>query len=125
MIVRSKKTGVLPHRIAPAPLHPQRLKKRGDTQALELAETLACQLRVPPCTGLLQSARRTPPQQGLTAAERKSNLSNAFALNAEVAGLRTLLVDDVMSTGETVRVYCRILLLGGAADVQVAVVGRS
>lgn len=124
-LVDNEQHAFQPHCIVPVPLHPQRLKKRGYNQALELARPVAHQLRVPLGMGLLQRVRRTPQQQGLTAVERKHNLRDAFTLNAEIAGLRILLVDDVMTTGETVRECCRKLLLGGAAEVQVAVVGRA
>lgn len=124
-VVSSAPSGFAPHRIVPVPLHPKRLKKRGYNQALELARPLARALRAPLDTGLLQRVRMTPPQQGLTATERKRNLHEAFQVNPEVAGLRVLLVDDVMTTGETVRECSRKLLLGGAAEIQVAVVGRA
>ena len=36
-----------------------------------------------------------------------------------------LLIDDVMTTGETVRECCRTLVAGGVEDVQVAIIGRA
>jgi ComF family protein len=114
-----------PHCILPVPLHPRRLRQRGDNQALEIARPVARRLEVPLDTRLLQRIRQTPPQQGLPAAARRSNLRNAFALASSAADLRILLVDDVMTSGETVRECCRTLLAGGAEEVQVAVFGRA
>ena len=114
-----------PDRIIPVPLHPRRLKQRGYNQALEVARPIAQQLGLPLDSTLLQRKRNTPQQQGLSAIERRSNLRNAFALAAEATSLRILLVDDVMTTGETVRECCRTLLGGGVEEVQVAVVGRA
>lgn len=114
-----------PDLIIPVPLHPSRLRQRGYNQALEVARPIAQQLAAPLVTTLLQRSRNTPQQQGLSAIERRSNLRNAFTLSSEAQALRILLVDDVMTTGETVRECCRTLLAGGANEVQVAVVGRA
>lgn len=114
-----------PDLIIPVPLHPNRLRQRGYNQALEVARPIAQQLAVPLVTTLLQRSRNTPQQQGLSAIERRSNLRNAFTLSSEAQALRILLVDDVMTTGETVRECCRTLLSGGVNEVQVAVVGRA
>jgi hypothetical protein len=85
----------------------------------------ARQMVLPLDTTLLQRNCNTPQQQGLSAIERRSNLRNAFTLTAEATSLRILLIDDVMTTGETVRECCRTLLAGGVEEVQVAVVGRA
>ena len=111
--------------IIPVPLHPQRLRSRGYNQALEIARPLARQLGLPIQTRLLQRCRNTPPQQGLSADQRSRNLRKAFVLARQVRGVRALLVDDIMTTGETVRECCRTLLRGGAKEIQVAVVGRA
>jgi ComF family protein len=115
----------IPDIIVPVPLHQDRLRQRGYNQALEVARPLSRQLQIKLDTTLLQRVLKTPPQQGLTARERRSNLRNAFALTAQAPGLKILLVDDVMTTGETVRECCRMLLKGGVVEVQVAVIGRA
>ncbi len=111
--------------IIPVPLHPQRLRSRGYNQALEIARPLSRQLGLPIQTRLLQRSRNTPPQQGLSADQRSRNLRKAFVLDRPIPGIRALLVDDIMTTGETVRECCRTLAQGGAKDIQVAVVGRA
>jgi len=111
--------------IVPVPLHPHRLRQRGYNQALEIARPLSRQLGLPIEARLLQRSRKTPPQQGLPADQRSRNLRNAFSLAGQVTGARILLVDDIMTTGETVRECCRTLLQGGAEEIQVAVVGRA
>lgn len=111
--------------IIPVPLHPGRLQERGYNQALEISRPLARRLRVPIEADLLQRTLKTPPQQGLTAFERKNNLRNAFTLTQTTSIRNVLLVDDVMTTGETVRECCRILLQGKVEKVQVAVIGRA
>lgn len=117
--------GFKPDCIIPVPLHPGRLKKRGYNQALEISRPLARKMQVPIDTTLLQRTLKTPPQQGLTAAERRSNLRNAFIVTTTTSARNILLVDDVMTTGETVRECCRVLMKNNIAEVQVAVIGRA
>lgn len=124
-VVKAAGDEFIPDYIVPVPLHPDRLRRRGYNQALELARPIARLLGVPVNTSLLQRIRKTPQQQGLSAIERRSNLHNAFDLTMTPSAERILLVDDVMTTGETVRECCRTLLTGDIMEVQVAVVGRA
>lgn len=114
-----------PDLVVPVPLHASRMRTRGFNQALEIARPLARQLQAPLDAMLLQRIRKTPQQQGLSAIERRKNLREAFALSSRATALKILLVDDVMTTGETVRECSRILQQGGASEVQVAVIGRA
>jgi ComF family protein len=123
--VSAAENGFIPDCIIPVPLHPSRLRERGYNQALEISRPLAHTMQIPIDSRLLQRIRKTPQQQGLSAAERRKNLHNAFALTATPAASKILLVDDVMTTGETVRECCRVLLHGHIAEVQVAVIGRA
>jgi ComF family protein len=123
--LESARTSFSPDCIIPVPLHPSRLRERGYNQALEISRPLSRTLRIPIDSKLLQRALKTTPQQGLTAAERKSNLRNAFTLTKPTSARKVLLVDDVMTTGETVRECCRILLQGDVKEIQVAVIGRA
>ncbi len=117
--------GNRPELIVPVPLHPRRLRQRGYNQALELSRPLASTLGIPIDAQVLQRTRHTPSQQGLSAAERRGNLRNAFQLSCPVENRNILLIDDVMTTGETVRECARVLLAGGAAEVRVAVIARA
>lgn len=110
--------------IVPVPLHRQRLRARGYNQAVEIARPLSRRLGLPMQAGLLQRSQPTPPQQGLSADQRRRNLRHAFTLAGSATGAKVLLVDDIMTTGATVRECCRTLAQGGAEEIQVAVVGR-
>jgi ComF family protein len=123
--LESAEVSFKPDCIIPVPLHPGRLKKRGYNQALEISRPLAKKMQVPIDTTLLQRTLKTPPQQGLTAAERRSNLRNAFMVTTTTSARNILLVDDVMTTGETVRECCRVLMKNNIIEVQVAVIGRA
>ena len=124
-IVAAAGAGFAPDCIVPVPLHPHRLRQRGYNQALELARPISRELNVPLDTTLLQRCRKTLQQQGLSATERRSNLRNAFTLTSKTPAIKVLLVDDVMTTGETVRECCRVLVAGGVKEVQVAIIGRA
>lgn len=103
-----------------------RRRRNGFQPLRAAAKVLARRLGVPFRPGLLLKKRSTPPQVGLTQAQRLSNLNGAFALGtkAGVAGLRILLVDDVTTTGTTVR-KCAAVLKRGGAKVSALTLGQT
>ncbi len=111
--------------VLPLPLHPSRLQARGFNQSLEIARPVARALGVAIDPTLLSRTRATPPQADLPLKERAGNVRGAFACGGNLAGKRVLLVDDVMTTGSTLREAARILKLDGAVQVTVAVAARA
>jgi ComF family protein len=96
----------LPELLLPIPLHPARLRQRGYNQADLMARDLSRTLGISTNNRLLARVRTTPTQQGLSAAQRKSNLRAAFAVTNPLAlqqYQRIALVDDVVTTMSTVR----------------------
>jgi len=112
--------------IVPVPLHVKRLRQRGFNQALLLGEIFSQKWEVPLSRSNLTRIRWTEPQVNLGAAERSANVKGAFALNnaREIAGRKIFLVDDVYTTGSTVKECCRVLLKEGATEVVVLTVAR-
>lgn len=108
--------------IVPVPLHRSRFSERGYNQAVELGRALATPER--PLTDLLVRVRATPPQQGSSAAERRRNLRGAFRAKGRGEG-SVLLVDDVLTTGATLRSATRALMRAGWREVRVAVLARA
>jgi ComF family protein len=106
--------------VAPVPLHPRRFRSRGFNQALILADPVAEAISAPVHDVVLRT-RNTPPQVGLPAEQRRSNLRNAFAIapdNVElVAGKRILVIDDVMTTGATFCAVAEAMEVAGATSI--------
>jgi ComF family protein len=113
--------------LVPVPLHPRRLRQRGYNQSALLAAALAGLTRRPWRGDLLRRRRDTVPQTGLSAAERRRNVRDAFAAGrrAGVAGKVLTLVDDVLTTGATAEACARVLRAAGAAEVRLLTVARA
>ena len=112
--------------IVPVPLHPTRQRERGFNQASLLAELLSARISVP-CKPVLERIRYTTTQTALDRAERMENLHNAFRLrkNANVRGLRVVLIDDILTTGSTLSECARVLKRSGAISVYAATAARA
>lgn len=104
-------------RVVPVPLHASRLGARGYNQAALLARPVARALGVPLDTASLLRARPNPPQVGRTAEDRARQVRHAFTARSDLAGARLLLVDDVLTTGATIRDARRALMARGARSV--------
>jgi predicted amidophosphoribosyltransferase len=66
----------------------------------------------------LKRVRNTPPQRGLDGARRRANLVGAFAARSDrVYDRRVLVIDDVTTTGTTMRACFAALRAAGACAV--------
>ncbi len=115
-----------PDLIVPVPLHRKRLRQRGFNQSQLLGQVLEKQWRVPQAVGNLRRVRWTEPQTGLHAADRVSNVAGAFEAKhpLKLRGKRVLLVDDVLTTGSTMRACVEALREAGAAAIFAVTVAR-
>jgi ComF family protein len=113
--------------IVPVPLHVRRLRQRGFNQAALLAKEAGCRLALPVGFDILARKFWTEPQTRLKRAERLLNVKDAFVVRkgAAIQGSSVLLVDDVYTTGTTVKECGKVLRAGGAASVHVATVSRA
>lgn len=109
----------LPDIIIPVPLHAKRLRERGFNQALEIARPISAQLNIPIDTKGVKRIRHTAAQSGLTAKERKQNIKNAFNVNGSYADLHIAIIDDVVTTGQTMRELCQTLKNNGCKRIDV------
>jgi ComF family protein len=114
--------------VVPVPLHRRRLWSRRYNQSALLARMVADRSGKPLAARALARIRPTQQQVGLTADQRDRNVRGAFRVPAEhkadVAGRRVLLIDDVYTTGATVRAATRALVRGGAMAVDVLTFAR-
>ena len=114
----------LPLAIVPVPLSWRRLAGRGHNQATLIARPVARRLDLPIAHELCRRIRHTPPQTGLSRTARQRNLAGAFEVRGRPPE-RIALVDDVMTTGATLRALTRTLRRAGAHEVHLWVVART
>lgn len=110
--------------LLPMPLHWRRHALRGFNQAAEIARPIRKAVGLPVVTNVGR-CRSTPYQSGLTAAQRRRNLTSAFVANGSVDHRHVLIVDDVITTGETCRQLAITLLAAGAEKVSALAVARA
>lgn len=114
--------------LVPMPLHRLRLARRRFNQAALLARGLSAETGIPVLAQALERVKPTPPQVGLSRAQRADNMQGAFAIADErrpdIFGRRVLLVDDVLTSGATANAASRVLLRAGATHVDVLVFAR-
>ncbi len=110
--------------LLPVPLHQRRHAMRGFNQAAELCRPLHMASGIP-LIGNVRRARATKPQTGLDATQRHRNLKAAFEVRGSLGFGHPLVVDDVITTGETCRQLAKTLLGAGAEKVSVLAVARA
>lgn len=112
--------------VVPVPLHRRRKRRRGFNQALVLSRELAKRKKLRVLARGLVRVKDSPPQASLGALERGRNIKGVFrpAKRRRLKGKIILLVDDVYTTGATVKECSLALLEAGAAEVRVVTVAR-
>ena len=114
--------------LVPIPLHPSRQRQRRYNQSAELARALGQLTGLRVDATLLRRSRKTRQQVGLSGAGRLRNVAGAFAAHPDIArrsgGRRIVLVDDVYTTGATIKAATRCLLKSGVTAVDVVSFAR-
>lgn len=110
--------------IVPIPLHWTRQNWRGFNQAERIAEEIRGQRSGIRVEKVLVRLKRTRQQAKLDKKERRLNIKGAFVVKGDVKGRRVLLVDDVYTTGESMREAGRVLKKAGAKSVWGLVLAR-
>jgi predicted amidophosphoribosyltransferase len=95
------------------------MRERGFDQCACIARGVSTVTGRPVDARLIRRVRFTASQTTLGHGERRENVRGAFALrpHASVAGMTILLVDDVVTTGSTMRACASVLLGAGARSV--------
>lgn len=129
LVARSLRAQLLqrdwPDVLIPVPSSRPALKKRGFNPAAELASHLSSQLGIPVMHGGLVCQADHPPQKTLDLRQRMELVRGRYACKRSPSSLRVGLVDDVMTTGSTLREIARVLMAHGAACVILLVAART
>ncbi len=112
-----------PDLVVPIPLHWWRRWRRGFNQAALVGEGVGAVLGAPVVEALARR-KATPALFGIEREAREAVVGGAFAVRASVRGAKVLLVDDIRTSGATLRAAAAALLEAGAARVDAAVVAR-
>jgi competence protein ComFC len=113
--------------IIPVPLHPKRKKERGFNQAQIIAKELARIKGIELGDKLLLKVKNVPPQTSLRVEERAKNVSGAFLVTQKekIKKKVVLLVDDVYTTGSTIRECSFALRKAGVKEVKALTVAQA
>jgi ComF family protein len=113
--------------LVPVPLHRARRRERGFNQSRLLARELGRRRGIAVLRGALVKIRQAPPQAGLRAADREKNVVGAYAVKRreKVRGRVLVLVDDVATTGATLRECARVLVEAGAKEVRAVTLAQA
>ncbi|MBI2012925.1 MAG: ComF family protein [Candidatus Colwellbacteria bacterium] len=120
----------LPHSLlVPIPLHRNRLRARGFNQAELIAEALSRLFQLPLEAGLLERTRDTKSQIGMKSAkERRENVENSITVR-ERSGWpqhqNVILVDDVYTSGSTMKEAMQALRRSGAKNITAFVIAKT
>lgn len=103
------------------PITQKRERSRGYNQSELLAKDLARMFEAPFVSGLLARVKETQPQFELTKEQRRENMKNAFKLNPKfrslIKGKSVVVVDDITTTGSTLKECGKVLKSAGASKV--------
>jgi competence protein ComFC len=105
--------------IIPVPLHHLKKAERGYNQSLYIAKGLGKGLNIPVADRFIKRKKYTKSQTTMDLIERQENIEEAFKAkkNLNLEGKNILLVDDVITTGSTIKECGKILLKAGASKV--------
>ncbi|WP_053406399.1 ComF family protein [Persicobacter sp. CCB-QB2] len=113
--------------IIPVPIHPKKRKIRGYNQAEHIAKGVMEETGIPLAFGLLKKQRHSSSQTKLNKEERIRNVERSFGLRKKLnfKGKRVLLVDDVLTTGATLRALVQVLIEAKADHIEIGVLGKA
>lgn len=113
-----------PELLMPVPLSPQKLAKRGFNQSLELAKDLGKILSIPVDYHLLQTVGQGKSQKQLNKQQRLNHGSGQYFLSKALQHQHIAIIDDVITTGATVKSIAYLLRQQGATQLQAWSIAR-
>ena len=118
-------TRQLPQLIIPVPLHRTRIQQRGFNQALQIAKYLGKALSIPIDCRTIIRHKSTLEQSKLPAKQRTTNVRSAFSCINTMIATHVAIIDDVMTTGQTVNAISQLLKRSGVITVDVWAIARA
>jgi len=116
-----------PELIIPVPLHKKRMRQRGYNQALEFSRIVSKKLGSELDYDVVYRNRDTSVQMDLPAKQRHKNVKDAFSVKENPAVLKhkqVCIIDDVMTTGNTVNEVAKCLKKAGVENINVWCLAR-
>ena len=120
-----RKSISLPQVILPVPLHPSRQRDRGFNQALEIARPVSKVLKIPLNFKSCIRTRPTVAQSTLNAKKRRANIRGAFKMTENLHVQHAAIIDDVITTGQTVNEMAHTLKQQGVENIEVWSIARA
>jgi len=115
-----------PECLVPVPMHRARLRARGFNQATEIARRLGAHTGIPVEHDICVRVAPTVPQSTLPARARRRNVRGVFEVRRLPLGVHHVaIVDDVVTTGATVREMAGVLRKAGVGKVEVWACART
>lgn len=107
------------------PLHPQTHKARGYNQTALLAAHIANYFNLPCKNDIIYQRVPKKSQTKVSPNMRNANVAGIFKAQPEAAGKRILLVDDIFTTGSTLRETSKTLKEAGALAITAVTLARA
>jgi competence protein ComFC len=106
------------------PLHNKRLVERGYNQAYLISKNISKRLDLKEGSRYLKRIKETKTQSLLKKDERTTNVKNSFKIlkTKEISGKNILIIDDILTTGNTLEECAKVLKESGAKNVFLAVI---
>jgi ComF family protein len=99
------------------PMHPYKLKQRGYNQAELLAKSLANYFKIPFRGDIIYKKNNRLPQVNLDRKAREDNIKGSFFVSENLRGKKIILVDDIFTTGCTIKECASELKKKGAENI--------
>ncbi len=115
----NKNKNALPDIFLPVPLHVKRLRKRGFNQALEITKPIARYFDIPIAIDHCVRVKNTKAQSELSSNDRKKNMKNAFCVKKIFTEKHVGIIDDVVTTGNTIDALIQALKESGVEEISI------
>lgn len=112
--------------LIPVPISKKRKKERGYNQSLLLANEIKANSKQQINNQCLEKVQNIIEQSKLTKEERKLNIQGVYRLKNEqtIENKKVLLIDDIYTTGSTIKECCQTLAKGKPSKIGVLVVAK-